>query len=157
MSDEKNFCILKYLGIVLATLIGAFLAFYVAVDITVERMFNPMYRMKHAEKIMNKEFKHFDRNMRHMPSLVHLVKDSDGYKLIVDLRHLDNNEKNINVSFDKDMVTVSGGIDKSKKREESVLSFTQSYVLSDEIDIANVKKEKIRNKYIITIPIKDND
>ena len=157
MSDEKKFCILKYLVFVLATLIGAFLAFYFAVDITLERMFNPVYRMKHAEKIMNKEFKHFNKKMRHMPSLVHLVKDSDEYKLIVDLTHLNNDEKNINVSFDKDMVTVSGGIDKSKKREESIMSFTQSYVLSDEIDIANVRKEKIRNKYIITIPIKDND
>ncbi|MBQ6516286.1 Hsp20/alpha crystallin family protein [bacterium] len=157
MSDEKNFCILKYLGFVLATLIGAFLAFYFAVDITLERMFNPMYRMKHAEKIMNKEFKHFDKKMKHMPSLVHLVKNSDEYKLIIDLRNLDNDEKNVNVSFDKDMVTVSGGIDKSRKREESVLSFTQSYVLSDEIDISKVKKEKIRDKYIITIPIKDND
>lgn len=157
MNDEKNFCILKYLGFVLATLIGTFLAFYFAVDITLERMFNPIYRMKHAEKIMNKEFKHFDRKMRHMPAIVHLVRNSDEYKLIVDLSHLNNDEKNVNVSFDKDMVTVSGGIDKSKKREESIMSFTQSYVLSDEIDIANVRKEKIRNKYIITIPIKDND
>ena len=157
MNDEKNFCIFKYLGFVLATLIGAFLAFYFAVDTTLDRMFNPIYRMKHAERIMNKEFKHFDRKMRHMPSLVHLIKNSDEYKLIVDLSHFNNDEKNINISFDKDMVTVSGGIDKSKKREESVLSFTQSYVLSDEIDISNIKKEKIRNKYIITIPIKDID
>lgn len=157
MNEEKKWCIWKYLGIVIATLVGAFLAFYFAVDITIERMFNPFYRMKHAEKIMNKEFKKFDRGRFHMASLVHLIKESDEYKLIIDLRHLDNDEKNINVSFDKDMVTVSGGIDKSKRREESVLSFTQSYVLSDDIDISKVKKEKIRDKYIITIPIKDND
>ena len=124
MNDEKKFCILKYLGLVWATLIGAFLAFYFAVDITLERMFNPFYRMKHAEKIMNKEFKHFNHKMRHMPSMVHLLKDGDEYKLIVDLRHLNNDENNVNVSFDKDMITVSGGIDKTQKREESILSFT---------------------------------
>jgi len=157
MNDEKNFCILKYLGFVLATLIGAFLAFYFAVDITLNHMFNPIYRMKHAEKIMNKEFKHFNRRMKHMPSMVHLIKDSDEYKLIVDLSHLNNDENNVNVSFDKDMITISGGIDKSKKREESILSFTHSFVLSDEIDTSKVKKEKIRDKYIITVPIKDND
>ena len=40
----------KIIGIILATFIGAFLAFYAAVDITLHRFMEPTYNFRRMEK-----------------------------------------------------------------------------------------------------------
>ena len=52
MSEEErnHHPIWKFLGIVLATFIGAYLAFYFVVDTTFNRMTNPEYQMRKMEK-----------------------------------------------------------------------------------------------------------
>ena len=42
----------KIIGIILATFIGAFLAFYAAVDITLHRFMEPTYNFRRMEKMM---------------------------------------------------------------------------------------------------------
>ena len=43
---------LRTLGVILATLIGAFLAFYFVADMTFNRMTDPSYQMRKMEKMM---------------------------------------------------------------------------------------------------------
>ena len=46
---------LKYFVIFIATIIGAFLAFYVVTDYTIKTMLSPEYQMRKAEKLMKDE------------------------------------------------------------------------------------------------------
>lgn len=152
---------LRTIGIILATLIGAFLAFYFAVDITLNRMTDPVYQMRKMEKMIQKQErsqKFDDRFMdspfepKMAPMLVNLVKESDEYKIIVDLKHLDNNEKNVNVKLDNNIVTVSGEMDKIERHGEKIMNFSQSFYLDEKLNPNKISKERKGNKYIITIP-----
>ena len=167
MSEEErnHHPIWKFLGIVLATFIGAYLAFYFVVDTTFNRMTNPEYQMRKMEKIM----KHQERRMQKFedkmmqnpfepavaPTLVNLIKEADEYKIIVDLKPLDNNENNVNVKTDNNTVTISGRVEKNGRRGEQIMNFSQSFLLDEKFNPDNIIKEKKGSKYIITIPFEE--
>lgn len=165
LEEEKKHHLLKIIGIILATFIGAFLAFYLACDITLHRILSPEYNLRKMEKMIQKQEKslhRFDEKMldhpfepKMAPMLVNLVKEPNEYKVIVDLKPLEGNEKNVNVQINDNVVTVSGEMDKSSKHEEKMISFTQSFYLDEDILATNITKEKKGNKFIITIPFKD--
>ena len=165
MTEEHKEHWLKIIGIILATLIGAFLAFYFVADVTFNRMMSPAYQMKKMEKLMKKEQKRFERMEEHLgnnpfepklaPMLVKLAKNSDEYKIIIDLEPLDNNEKNVNVNLENNIVTISGEIEKKEHHREDILSFSQSYYLDEKIEADKMTKEKKGDKYIVTIPFED--
>ena len=163
--EEKKHHVLKLLGIIFATFAGAFLAFYFAVDITLNRMFSPDYHMKKFEKMLEKQERNlhkFDSGMidhpfepKMAPMLVNLVKEPNEYKVIVDLKPLDGNEKLVNVNLNDKVVTISGQIDKNSKHEEKIINFTQAFYLDEDVQADKIVKEKQGNKYIITIPFAD--
>ena len=156
---------LKIVGIILATFLGAFLAFYFAVDITLNRMMNPEYQIKKMEKMVQKQEKSFrkmqDKFMedpfepKMAPMLVNLVKENDEYRVIVDLKPLGNNEKNVTVKLDDNIVTVSGTMDKKDGHGEKMMNFSQAYYLDEKLNADKMTKERKGNKYIITIPFED--
>ncbi len=160
--NEKQHSWLKTLGIILATFIGAFLAFYLAINLTINRMLSPEYHINRMEKMMQKQersFRKFEDKMmenpfepKMAPMLVNLVKEPNEYKIIVDLKPLGGNEKNVNVKYDNKMITVFGEMEKSTKHEEKIMNFSQSYYLNEDVNIDKMTKEKKNNKYIITIP-----
>ena len=165
MSEERKEHWLKIVAIIIATFIGAFLAFYLAVDISFNRMMSPTYQMKKMEKLMKKEQKRFERMEKHMganpfepklaPMLVSLAKEPEEYKIIVDLRPLDNNENNVNVKLEGNVVTVSGEVEKKEEHREDIMSFSQSYYLDEKIEADKMTKERKGDNYIITIPFED--
>ena len=89
------------------------------------------------------------------PMLVNLVKESEEYKVVVDLRPLDGNENAVNVEVNDKILTVNGEIEKVKHGNEKIIKFSQSYFLDEELDKDQITKEKKGDKYIITIPFKD--
>ncbi len=163
--EKSHHPILKFLGIVLATFIGAYLAFYFVVDTTFNRMMNPDYQIRKMEKMMRHQEKRLhkfeDKMMenpfepRMAPMLVNLVKESDEYKVIVNLKPLDNNEKNVNVKLDNNIVTVSGEMEKNERGGERIMNFSQSFYLDEALNIDKMTKERKGDKYIITIPFKN--
>ena len=160
---------MKYLGIIGATLLGSFLAFYFVADMTIKHLTDPSYQFKKMNKIMehhSREMDKIDKKMMKeigMPdfhkhkSMVMVERDDDEYKIIVDLRAFDNNEKNVKFDINNNMATVSASIEKEKKHEDSIIEFSQTFYLSGNIDKNKIKKEKERNQYIITIPLKDTN
>lgn len=99
MLEENKHHLLKVIGVIIATFLGAFLAFYLAVDLTLNRMFNPEYQIHKMEKTMN-NIQKFDEKMmespfvpKMSPMLVNLVKEPNEYKVIVDLKSLGDDEK----------------------------------------------------------------
>ncbi len=165
--NEKQHTWLKTLGIILATFIGAFLAFYLAINLTINRMLSPEYHINKMEKMIQKQERSFrkmeDKMMENpfepkmAPMLVNLVKEPNEYKVIVDLKPLGGDEKNVNVKYENKMITVFGEMEKSTKHEEKIMNFSQSYYLNEDVNIDKMTKEKRDNKYIITIPFEQDE
>ena len=153
-------------AIALVTFITAFLAFYIVMEIMLNKMADPAYNAKRFEKMIQHQQKHFRKmedkllsenpfEPRLRPMLVNLVKESEEYKVVVDLRPLDGNENAVNVDVNDKILTVNGEIDKVKHGNEKIIKFSQSYFLDEELDKDKITKEKKGDKYIITIPFKD--
>ena len=148
-------------------MVGSFLAFYFVADMTIKHLTNPYYQFKRMDKIMEhhaRDMEKMDRKMMKdmgMPrfhknkSIVMVERDDDDYKIIVDLRAFDNNEKNVKFDLNNNMATVSASIEKEKRHEDSIVEFSQTFYLNGNLDKKNIKKEKERNNYIITIPLKN--
>lgn len=165
MLEERPHHWLKVIGVIIATFLGAFLAFYFAVDMTFNRMFNPDYQIrkmekaiKHQERSFNKfEDKFMDNPFepKMSPMLVNLVREADEYKVIVDLKPLDGNEKNVNVKLNDNVVTVSGELGKIDRRGEKIMNFSQAFYLDEKVNADKITKERKGNKYIITLPFEE--
>lgn len=165
IEEERRHHWLRTIGIILATLIGAFLAFYCAADMTFNRILSPDYNFKRMERIMKqqeKTFHQFDKKFmdnpfepKMAPMLVNLVKEANEYKIIVDLKPLGNDEKNLNINLNQNVITVSGEMEKVSRHGERIINFSQSYYLDEDVDASTMTKEKNGDKYIITLPFKD--
>ena len=161
MLEENKHHLLKVIGVIIATFLGAFLAFYLAVDLTLNRMFNPEYQIRKMERTMN-NIQKFDEKMmespfvpKMSPMLVNLVKEPNEYKVIVDLKSLGDDEKNVDVKLDNNMVTISGDMQKKEVRGEKIMNFSQSFYLDEKLIPNKIIKERKGNKYIVTIPFED--
>ena len=106
-------------AIALMTFIIAFIAFYCAMELMLHRMTDPMYNAKRIEKVMRQQERSFQRiedkitnenpfEPKMRPMLVNLVKENNEYKVIVDLKPLENNEKDVNVNIKDHIITVAG-------------------------------------------------
>ena len=161
MLEENKHHLLKVIGVIIATFLGAFLAFYFAVDLTLNRMFNPEYQIRKMERTMN-NIQKFDEKMmespfvpKMSPMLVNLVKEPNEYKVIVDLKSLGDDEKNVDVKLDNNIVTISGDMQKKELRGEKIMNFSQSFYLDEKLIPNKIIKERKGNNYIVTIPFED--
>jgi len=172
MEENKKHCILRYLGVVFATLLGAFLAFYFAVHTTIDRFTNPYYAMNRMDKMMmkeNKEFsqmndKFFDENIppfagAHKPfhhhEIISFLRTPESYKFIVDLKPFRGNANAIRVEAKGSQITISGETSSNRKNEEYFTQMSQTYLLDNDANMGKLSKKKVHDKYIITIPIED--
>lgn len=164
LEETKKHHLLKIAAIALMTFIIAFLAFYIVMEIMLNKITDPMYNAKRIEKMVQQQQKSiqkfedrivdnpFEPKMR--PMIVNLVKEASEYKVIVDLKPLDGNDKDINVKIDNNELTVSGELDKTMLGNEKIIKFTQTYYLDEELETEKITKERKGDKYIITIPYK---
>lgn len=165
MENEKKQMIIKIAVVMVVTFIAAFLAFYTALAITVNKLTNPNYYEKRMEKMIKnyeKDMQNFESKLednpfvpKSRPMLVNLVKEKNEYKVIVNLKPLEGNEKGVDVKIKNNIVSVNGELEKNTHRGEEIVSFSQSYYLDEELLTDKISKEKLDNKYIITIPFKD--
>lgn len=162
MEENKNKKWLKILGFIILGFVTIFAAFYIAITIALHQMLNPVYNSKQIEKILKQQEKNFERFEYELgehpflpksrPMLVNLVKENDEYKIIVDLKPLEGNEDGINVKIKDNIISISGELDKQSGHGEKILNFAQSYYLDENLNTDKITKEKIGNKYIITVP-----
>lgn len=164
IEESTKHHLLKIGAIALTTFIAAFLAFYIVMEIMINRINNPMYNVKRLEKLMEhqvRDLENFeDEKMdnpfmpKMRPMIVNLVKEPNEYKVIVDLLPLDGNENSVNIKVEDDKLIVHGETDKKNFGREKIINFTQTYYLDEELDVKGITKERKGNKYIVTIPFK---
>ena len=156
----------KYAGIVLATFIGAFLAFYFAVSCTMNHFIHTAYsihRIQKADRMMMRDFsktdKEFQKEFRQMPfehkPIVDFIKTPDSYKFIVDLTPFQGNTNAVNIETEKSLITIKAEATVNKENSETFTKMSQTYRLCSKAKTEKLSKKKVGNRYIITVPIED--
>ena len=161
---HKKHCFIKYLGVILATLIGSFLAFYFAVNCAMNHFMSKGYAIRQFHKMerfarndvdkFDKDFSGMDR-MFHKKSAVEMFKTPDAYKFIVDLIPFQGNAESINVTVEGNNLTISGEANSVKNNVDTFVKMSQTYTLCRCAKTDKISKKKVNNKYIITVPIED--
>ena len=169
---EKKHCFFKFFGLFIATLIGAFLAVYFVTDMAINRMMNPMvamHRMDREFEKMDKDLmfvreipprpmgKHFGRKMMKHHNTVDFFRTPDEYKFIIDLKPFGGNPDNIKVTTGDSSITLSGEATVDKKHSETFTSFSQTYSLVKDANLETMTKRKVHDRYVITVPLEDED
>jgi HSP20 family molecular chaperone IbpA len=142
-----------------------FIALYAAITIALHQMLDPVYNSRQIEKLLKQQEKNFEQFEFELgehpflpktrPMLVNLVKENDEYKVIVDLKPLEGNEKDVTVKIKDNVISIRGELNKQTTGSEKILNFSQSYYLDEKLETDKISKEKKGDKYIITIPFKD--
>ena len=158
----------------LLVFLGAFLAFYTLGDFYMKRHIPhipipPMQQMQREfdrmdkdfireQRKLNKEFqKNFDNNRVFMENqgIVNMSENDDVYKLIIDLKPFDNNEKNVQVNTNGQKMTIEGAGITTTKNGEKMVRVSQSYMFDKKVKLNEMTKFREGNNLIITIPIDD--
>lgn len=155
--------------------LGAFMASYVISDWHFKRMYDPVYQMgrmdkaimqreRNFDKMENKAFKqqakmerkalkHEQKLAKQASQFVHVEKMADAYKIIIDLRPFDNNEKNVEIKTDGNTLIINAAGEKNSKNHEEILKYTQAFSFSEDIDVDEITKVREGYHYVITVPI----
>ena len=164
--DSGNDKWIKFALIVAAVFLGCYLATYYLVDQMRHQYYYTHIRpIPNIDDVLREQDKFFDSfnsepisfNLM-LPvneSVVQTFKKDDEYKMIIDLKPFGGSAENIKLKIKSDKVSISGENFTSKKNSESNYSFSQSFTLPEKIDTSKVKKEIVKDQYIITLPIKD--
>ena len=164
MNEETKHEWLKIGTIALVTFLVSYLAFCIALKHHSKKIHNPYYQAERLEKYIEKQERDFDKYMlnemenpfmpKMRPMFVNLVKETNEYKVIVDLTQFED-EKALNIDIKDNELTVKGEFDKNVRGAEKIINFTQTYYLDEKLDEEKITREKKGNKYIITIPFKE--
>lgn len=169
-SEEFDNCflchhpVLKHILTGLLVFLGAFSAFYVVSDWHFKRMLDPGYQMRRMDRAMMKQEHYFDKMARKemkrqykmdekISGFIHVEKAKDAYKIIIDLKPFDNNEKNVEVSTAGNILTINAAGEKTARSKEEVIRYNQNFTFGDDVDLDKITKVREGNKYIITVPI----
>lgn len=154
---------LKHVLTGLLVFLGAFAAFYVVADWHFKRMFDPMIQMRKMDRAMMQQERRFDRmarkELQHQfmmdkatAQFVHVEKMDDAYKIIIDLRPFENDEKNVELKTQGNTVIINAAAEKNKHHKNEIIKYSQAFAFGEDIDADNITKVREGNNYIITVP-----
>ncbi len=165
---------IKHILVGVLVFLGAFAAFYVVSDWHFKRMLSPAYQMRQIDRAMMKREKSFDKMERRAlrqqewldkkaykaqtdlvqqtAQFIHVEKMPDAYRITIDLRPFDNNEKNIEITTQGNTLTLKAAGEKNVHHKKEILRYSQTFAFGEDIDTENITKVKEGNNYIITIP-----
>ena len=153
----------KFVLIGLLVFLGAFLAFYVVADWHFKRMLDPLLQIQKMDKAMmrqerqmdkfvQKEFQKGQRMVQNTAPFIHVDRADDNYKIIIDLKPFDNDEKNIEVKANGNTITINGAGEKNSHHGQEITHYSQTFAFGERINAQDITKVRQGNNYIITIP-----
>lgn len=176
-TEHKSECWIKFALMLFALFIACYLAVYYILDQMRYAYYIPSAPIENIDRIISEQDKMFNKEMREMGAMmpnmgalpmhnsammtikspIETYKDTENneYKMIIDLKPFNNNPKNVDIKINKNKVSITAAGEKSGKHSDKVYSFSQSFVLPEEIETDKVTKEVKHHKYIITMPIDD--
>lgn len=167
-NNREMKCWIKFALLLLALFIACYLAAYYILDQMRHAYYIPSAPIENIDRIIKEQDKMFNEmstfpmHKNALTPLKHPIetfKDTklNAYKMIIDLAPFNNNEKNVNVDVQENRVNVSGLGEKSTKNSDRIYTYSQSFVLPEKIETDKVTRERIKNDYIITMPIDDDN
>jgi len=155
--------VMRHLCIALLTFLGAFAAFYVVTDWHFKRMLDPAVQMRKMDKMIrsdvnymtkmaDKQFRKETQFAERNESYIRLEKADKSYKVIVDLRPFDNDEKNIEVIPNGNTLTIKAANTTNKNGHERILKISQNYMFDDDVNLNDMTKIRQGKDLIIHIP-----
>lgn len=90
-----------------------------------------------------------------MHQTVSVEENLENYKIYIDLRRFNNNDKNINLLIKPHTVKITGKAEIKNPNEQSSFNFSQNLTLERKIDVGDVSKQVMGHKLIVTLPIED--
>lgn len=173
-NQENNKCskkekYLKFFLIFIGTIIGAFLAFYFAVDMTFKIMLSPEYHMRRADKMIEQMDKQFSRDMRRMdkdimvigremPNPVAISEEDGGYKVVINLKPFGNTAKNIDVNVENgNLLKINASKDVKKGDKENMMNMQQAFLLENNVDFNKMTKDEEKGKLVINLPYENKE
>ena len=171
---DGNSEMIRMLTVALSSFLGAFLAIALLGKTLFKDVPPPPPQYIHNEaqrpiKIYDAEemFKEINRDFELMSpkfitpistpkiQVVKLEETKDSYKLTIDLKQFHDNEKNVKIDVKPNSIKISGKSAMKTENAQSSFSYYQELPLIKKVDTEDVKKEKIGNDYIITLPFED--
>lgn len=166
---------LKHVFTGLLVFLGAFAAFYVVTDWHFKRMLDPAVQMRRMDRAIMQRERNFDRMEKRaikaqerydqrafdqqqrvaktVSDFIHVEKTPDSYKIVIDLKPFDNNEKNVEVKTEGNTIIINAAGEKNKHNKTEIIRFSQAFNFGDDVDVENMTKIREGNKYIINIPL----
>lgn len=168
--DENRDCfmchhpVLKLILISLLVFFGAFAAFYVVTDWHYKRMLDPAVQMRKVEKMMmhdqrqmdkmiNRQFKKDAAMERGIKHFVRVEQTPENYKIIIDLKPFDDNEKNVEVTTSGNSLTINAAGEREKHGHNEIIRLSQTFSFDEDVDLSKINKIREGNQYIIVIPV----
>lgn len=167
-----NHPILKHVLAGLLIFLGAFAAFYVVSDWHFKRMMDPALQMRKFDRAMMREQHKIDRDLMKQQyrmdkmarkemarqqqigaDFIHMDKTDDAYKIIIDLRPFDNDEKNIETRINGKSLSVTAAGENTTRHKKEIIRYSQNFTFGDDVDLGKMSKVREGDKYIITVPI----
>ena len=159
-----RYTMFKHICIALLVFFGAFAAFYVVTDWHFKRMLDPAVQMRKMENMMRSDARYMDKmaerqirkGMRFAErneSYIRLEKADKNYKVYVDLRPFDNDEKNVEVTANGNVLTITAAGASDRHGHERILKVSQNYMFDDDVNLANMTKIREGKDLVIYIPI----
>src|SRR5699024_8232551 len=87
--------------------------------------------------------------------VVQTCKKDDTYKIVADRKPFNAEPSNIQTDITPDRISIYGEKMSKKRNPETDYAYSQSFMLPEQINPKAVTKEKVKAKYIITLPIED--
>lgn len=152
---------LKHVLVGLLVFWGAFAAFYVVADWHFKRMSDPVVQMRLMDRAFQQQERQIDRiaqkdfrRAQKMDSapFVKVDKNKDAYRIVIDLRPFDNDEKNVEISTSGNTVMINAAGAKNSRKGQEIMRYSQAFAFGENIDAENITRVRQGNEYIITIP-----
>lgn len=170
MDENRDNCFLcrhplmKTLLISLLVFLGAFTAFYVVTDWHFKRMLDPAVQMRKVEKIMQHDQRQYDKMMnrqvkkemafeRNIQRYIHVERNPQNYKIFIDLKPFDNNEKNIEVTTEGNNLTINAAGENKKHGHNQIIRLSQTFAFDEDVDLSKINKIREGSDYVIVVPI----
>ena len=155
---------LKHVLVGLLVFLGAFCAFYVVADWHFKRMLDPSVQMRKVEKMMmnderqmdkmiNRQFKHEKMSQKDIQKYIKVEKTPQNYRIVVDLRPFDNDEKNVEVNTNGNSLMVTAVGEHNKHGHNEIVRISQSFSFDDDTDLSKITKIREGNDYVIVVPL----
>lgn len=140
--------------------------FFTEIDKKFERQQKYMEEIdRDINKLINKSFNEKTSSFWNINNKFTTIKDiktinkeenQNEYKITIDLKPFNNDKNNIDFKIKDNIVTVSGKYQQKDENNYSSSSFYESFNLTEQIKIKDIKEKEEKHKLIIIIPKERN-